>query len=318
MLDVSVQKRLKVLLIEDKAVGQTELHEQMKKLPCDLTEAAWLSEGMEQLSTGAFDAILLNLELRVSKGLRTFELLRKHAGDCPIIVLADHEDDPVAIGALRAGANYCLTRDQLATRRMTQAVRFAIERNQFEITRNRLIKDLEEQATHDQLTGLPNRRFFEQAALREIGRAQRLRTPLGVVMVDVDHLKSFNDSYGHDVGDKLICETGRHLQSQVRQYDMVCRLGGDEFVLLMPGMSMEDAVLRAEKIRQGTVMHLGGNGNVSLTVSLGIAVYPYNGGTVEELLKAADRALYMAKDGGRNMTAMAPVVDNLNCEFASN
>ncbi len=176
----------------------------------------------------------------------------------------------------------------------------------------RLRETLRHQSIHDPLTGLYNRRYMEEALQREIPRAARNGKPLAVVMADLDHFKVFNDTYGHEAGDAVLTELGLLLKTGVRASDMACRYGGEEFALVLPETTIEGTLTRVEAIRSRVaalrVTHrnrvLGG-----LTLSLGVALMPEHGETAEELLRAADKALYRAKQAGRNQALLAEAED---------
>ena len=156
-------------------------------------------------------------------------------------------------------------------------------------------------AMRDSLTGLYNRRFLEEALARELSRAEREMESLGILMLDLDHFKEFNDAYGHDAGDDILRTLGAFLTRRIRVTDVACRYGGEEFTLLLPGMSLEDTAARAEKIRGEVTEAIEVPGKERpITVSIGVAVYPLHGFSAEELLRAADVALYRAKANGRN------------------
>ena len=166
---------------------------------------------------------------------------------------------------------------------------------------------LRDQAIRDPLTGLFNRRYMIETFERELARAQRHGDSLGVIMMDLDKFKNFNDSFGHDMGDKLLTTFGHFIKDTIRKEDVACRWGGEEFVLILPGASLSTSIERAEEIRSRTkqLQVPTGTPHRPVTLSLGIAVYPENGSTTDDLLKAADTALYRAKRGGRNRV-MAP------------
>ena len=167
----------------------------------------------------------------------------------------------------------------------------------------KLREELREQAIHDPLTGLCNRRYLEENLVRELYRAERGNSPLCVVMLDLDNFKSFNDSFGHDVGDSLLREVAHVLREKLRKSDLSCRYGGDEFVLVLPDSSLADTRQRVEQIC-GLVKELptqnGGPLLGRITASAGVAGAPEHGSTAAELLQAADRAMYAAKQAGRN------------------
>ena len=167
----------------------------------------------------------------------------------------------------------------------------------------RLRKKLHEQATRDPLTGLFNRRYLEDTLPRELHRIMRKGAPLCVVMLDLDHFKKFNDMFGHDAGDLALRESSRMLQENLRKSDIACRYGGEEFLLVLPDSALEDAGQRLEQIRlrfQSMELRREGVLLATITFSAGIAGAPEHGSTPEELLRAADDALYAAKQAGRN------------------
>jgi len=175
----------------------------------------------------------------------------------------------------------------------------------------RLREALRTQSVLDPLTGLYNRRYLEETLDREVRRATRAGQSLGVLMIDLDHFKVFNDTYGHEAGDAVLRETGASLVKSVRTEDFVCRFGGEEFVVVLPTAKLEIAQERAEslrlKMKELTVLHQGKSMGM-VTISVGVAAFPQHGKSPRELMAAADAALYEAKRGGRDrvVTALAP------------
>ena len=172
----------------------------------------------------------------------------------------------------------------------------------------RLRDALRNQSIRDPLTGLYNRRYLEETMERETRRAVRASQGLGVLMLDLDHFKKFNDTYGHDAGDLVLRETASFLLRSVRAEDIVCRFGGEEFVVILPLAELKVTQARAERIRshlrQLSVVHQGQSVGM-ITVSVGVAELPQHGATAKELLEAADAALYQAKREGRDRVAVA-------------
>ena len=156
-------------------------------------------------------------------------------------------------------------------------------------------------ASTDSLTGLSNRRFFLETANRECDRMLRYGSRVSVIMLDVDHFKDINDTYGHDVGDAVLRELASVCRKGLREVDVIGRLGGEEFAVLLPETDEPGAVLVAERMRQAVsrIMVESDKGPVHLTISLGVA-QACGDGNVEQLLKRADKALYRAKSQGRN------------------
>lgn len=159
------------------------------------------------------------------------------------------------------------------------------------------------QSVRDPLTGLFNRRYMEETLTRELARAARRKESVAVAFCDLDHFKQFNDTFGHEAGDLALREFGKLIKSHVRVGDLACRYGGEEFVLILPDASAEVARGRAQAIvneAQSLGFSQSGRTLGGITVSIGVAVYPDQGSTSEELLHAADQALYRAKQEGRN------------------
>lgn len=172
----------------------------------------------------------------------------------------------------------------------------------------RLRETLRSQSILDPLTGLYNRRFMEETLAREIRRAERNQRPLNILMLDIDHFKQFNDTFGHEAGDAVLRELGQMLKVNVRGGDVACRFGGEEFVLILPETTLENAKQRAEELReksrQLTVIYRGQALGI-VTISLGLAAFPECATTVEALLRSADTALYRAKTEGRDRVVIA-------------
>ncbi len=168
--------------------------------------------------------------------------------------------------------------------------------------RKRLKEELQQQATLDALTGIFNRRHFQQLALDELKRAKRLKRPLAVVLIDIDYFKHVNDTFGHAAGDQALLAFTKICQKNIREIDMFARFGGDEFALLLPEASDEQAYIVVERIRlavQSQPVELDGK-FVSLTISSGFANLSVEQEAFDKLLSQADQALYRAKETGRN------------------
>lgn len=182
------------------------------------------------------------------------------------------------------------------------------ERMAMSIANLRLREDLHTQAIRDPLTNLFNRRFMEESLEREVHRAIRHNRPLGLIMLDIDNFKLFNDTFSYAAGDLLLRELGMFLENSLRKGDVNCRYGGDEFLLILPESTLQDTVKRAEQIRNGIKrLHIIHEGQAlgMITVSLGISGFPAHGQTVEGLLHAVDTALHAAKNLGRDQLVVA-------------
>ena len=170
----------------------------------------------------------------------------------------------------------------------------------------RLFLALSQMASTDELTQLANRRRFTEALRRELGRARRTGLPLSLILVDVDHLKKVNDTFGHPSGDAAIRHVAAALKEGRRDTDVVARFGGEEFALLLPGTDHLGATRAAERVRvrlSTTLVDTVGQ----VTASMGVATWPQDGATEERLVWVADQRLYSAKEGGRNRVCAAPL-----------
>ena len=176
------------------------------------------------------------------------------------------------------------------------------------VTNLRLRETLRRQSIHDPLTGLHNRRYLQEVMQRELARTERKKTMLAVIILDVDHFKHFNDTYGHEAGDAVLRSLAQLIERQIRGSDIACRYGGEEFILVLPEASLSIARQRGELLREAARgMHVALSGQTLgvVSISLGLALFPLHGRTPEELIQAADAALYRAKQAGRNRLMIA-------------
>jgi len=172
----------------------------------------------------------------------------------------------------------------------------------------RLREKLRSQSVRDPLTGLYNRRYLDESLELELARALRSETPIAAIMLDIDHFKKFNDTFGHDAGDVVLKEIADVLARSMRRGDIAGRFGGEEFLLLMPGADAERAIARAESMRRAiALLDVGYAGQKlgRITASFGVATFPRDAETAQSLVQAADKALYAAKDAGRDRVIAA-------------
>lgn len=192
----------------------------------------------------------------------------------------------------------------------------------FSISNLNLREALRLQAVRDSLTGLYNRRYMQEFLDRELHSARRKQRPLAVLMLDLDHFKRFNDTFGHSAGDMALAAVGSALLRCIRADDIACRYGGEEFALILPECSLAQATLRAEEIcKRIREISLAPNGQAAdpVTVSIGVAAFDETTDRVDLLMKFADDALYRAKRAGRNrVIAARPAVGIAECESKTN
>jgi diguanylate cyclase (GGDEF)-like protein len=167
---------------------------------------------------------------------------------------------------------------------------------------------LRQQSIHDSLTGLFNRRYMKDSLEREMYRAKRHNSPFGLIMLDIDFFKKFNDEYGHDVGDMVLEKVGRMVKMTIRPEDIPCRYGGEEFLIILPGAGQEGTNMCASRLIEETrKLKVKSKGSLmsGVTVSMGIASFPLNGDAIESVVKAADNALLAAKNSGRDCVVIS-------------
>jgi diguanylate cyclase (GGDEF)-like protein len=165
-----------------------------------------------------------------------------------------------------------------------------------------LFEEVEHRARTDFLTGLPNHRYFQSTLSAEMGRAQRHNHPLSLLIIDLDYLKIVNDRFGHPSGDMVIRTTAETIRSGCREFDFAARYGGEEFTVVLPETPLAGAIQVAERVREQIArVEFAGIGSIS--ASIGVSNYPMNALTKEDLIRVADQALYVAKNGGRNRVA---------------
>jgi diguanylate cyclase (GGDEF)-like protein/PAS domain S-box-containing protein len=218
-----------------------------------------------------------------------------------VLVSPLYKDNHIAIGRL------IIFRDITKRKQAQQALQQAnqqLEKQLREI--ESLQASLREQAIRDPLTQLYNRRFLSETIEHEFHRAQRLSQPLSIVMLDIDHFKVINDTYGHATGDAYLVMLANALQQQIRKSDIVCRYGGEEFLLVLPDTAADVAAQLAEKLRlifADAVQVIAGQ-EIKTTISMGIASYPAHGTDYNEIINKADRALYISKHKGRDQVTI--------------
>jgi two-component system cell cycle response regulator len=255
---------------------------------------------------GPVDLVIINAAARGFDGLRLAAQLRSDEATrhVPILAVLDPDDRPRMVKALDLGVNDVLSRpidpQELSARAKTQ-----IKRKRYtDVLRNNLDQSLELAVT-DQLTGLHNRRYMAGQLGALVSRAAKGGEPVAALMVDIDHFKRINDSYGHDVGDEVLQDFALRLATNVRAIDLACRFGGEEFVVIMPDTRMEAAERVAERLRlhvAGSPFRVAkGQELLSVTISVGVAVTLQGEQSPDGLLKRADAAVYDAKAAGRNL-----------------
>lgn len=289
----------RILLIDDDRMQFRLTQAHFQNFHAEAFSLDWAEtyeEGLRKLMSGDYAACLLDYMLGQRNGL---ELIQEAVGkNCrtPIVFLTAESSERVDIQAMNAGALDYLVKGEISSRMLERSLRYALKLGDSMEALRRL-------ATHDELTGLLNRREFERILREEQDRSERFEHSFGLVMIDVDNFKSVNDTYGHQVGDAVLKEVARRLPSAVRTVDRVARYGGEEFAMIVMeadrAVTFEAAKRACAVIEQAQVFPTDSL-PLRVTVSAGVAILPHDGKSGKDLVAAADRALYAAKAAGKN------------------
>ncbi len=302
----SLTRPIRILLIEDDGDDAFLFREWLSEANhtgFQLTHVERLGCGLEMLKKGrAFDLILLDLSLPESPEGDVVAPVINVAGGIPIIVLTGLENDALGLDLVKMGVQDYLVKQKADGKTLIRAIRYAIERQRM-IQQLARARELEHYlASHDVLTGLPNRKLFYDRLKQSLTRARRHGHLVGILFLDLDGFKRINDTLGHSAGDKLLKEAARRLKEMLRESDTISRLGGDEFTIVLDNIHREQDVRHiAEKILKIlSEPYAIGEHQLFVTGSIGVSMYPFDGTDVETLVKHADIAMYRAKSHGKN------------------
>ena len=295
-MNALLERTIRILIIEDDDYELTcDVLDSVADLRYTIEWARDYETGLSAIRSAAHDVCLLDNGLGGDSGLDLLNALNGATAAFPIIMLTGVADRRTDQAAMEAGASDFLVKDQLGPKLLERAIRYASERH-------RLRAELEQLAKYDALTGLANRVLFQDFLSGAIARADRGKRSLALMFLDLDHFKYVNDTLGHATGDALLTAVAQRLKACVRTGDLVARLGGDEFAIVLDDIGTTD---NAERVAQNIIEKLEqpcdiNNHEVRAQTSIGIAIYPIAGNDADELVKAADTAMYEAKHHGRN------------------
>jgi diguanylate cyclase (GGDEF)-like protein len=308
-----INQSIQLLLIEDDEEDIFLIRSILKKPQTNSIDVVNSVSECNSLDLTKYDIILLDLNLGETHGLHTLIELRKIVFDIPIIILTGLSDEVTALEALRLGAQDYIYKDEINFSQIKKSVVYSIERNKLmqalksrEEQIRQLNKDLEaknkklaELAIKDPLTGIYNLRFFEESILIKFSHAHRHNHELVLFTLDLDNFKEINDTWGHDVGDRVLKEFAVILKENTRKSDVCGRLGGDEFAFF-GRMELDQIEAVAEKVLTQLRSISYGEFDQYISISMGIASLHPKIETVDQLRKNADLALYQAKKKGKN------------------
>jgi two-component system, cell cycle response regulator len=297
----SVQK---VLIIEDDRLQYRVTERLLANASMARFEPDWAQtydEGLARLLTGGYAACLLDFQLGACDGLQLLREARGQGCETPVIFLTADSSEQVDEAAMEAGAADYLVKGEITPRMLERSIRYSLKLGA-------AMSELRRLATRDSLTNLLNRRAFDGLLSEEVDRARRLKHPLTLVALDLDHFKAINDTHGHPAGDAVLAATARRLEAEVRTIDRVARIGGEEFAVLLMETPAKEGLAVAHRLVEAMrdrPVALPDGTLLKITVSAGLATLPGYGEPESGLLAAADRALYQAKREGRDRAVLA-------------
>jgi diguanylate cyclase (GGDEF)-like protein len=296
---------IRVLLVDDDESTAILVRSLLGKLKASKYQLEWrgtAADGLAALLADRWDACLLDYHIGDETGFDVLRAALQRNVSTPIIMFTSGAGTDVDVATVRAGAADYLLKTELTASLLSRTIRYAIERA-------RLMNEMRALARHDHLTGLLTRREMDRVLDEELVRSHRYGHPVSLVLLDLDHFKQVNDTYGHVSGDAALRWVSSIVSQCVRDTDRAARYGGDELAVLLPETDQVGACVLAERIRARVAAiglepppdATGPSGTIPLTLSIGVASLPGSlAATPSEFIARADAALYQAKRGGRN------------------
>ncbi len=304
---------MRILVVDDSKAIRQLVAECVKSMGHEVVFAENGCESLEFVKQNRVDLILMDVEMPDMNGLDATKAIRDLKQDdwFPIIFLTTRVDDDAFTDGILAGGDAYLPKPLNPLRLQLTIVAmeriYSIRQKLLKAQQQLLVvnKELKKLSLFDQLTGLANRRNFDQTLFKQYGLATRNKSPLSVIICDIDYFKIYNDSYGHQQGDECLTVVAQTIASVLkRPTDLACRYGGEEFTIILPDTNLQGGRNVAETIRlavlEKNIPHDGSKVMPCITLSLGVATYNGQFKTDEAITKAADDALYRAKEHGRN------------------
>lgn len=310
---------MNILLIDDDAVDREVIKRSLLKSYANhnISEVDNAANAMQLLCEHKFDVVLVDYQMPKMNGLEFVVRLKSlpSSSHLAVVVVSNLSSDDVILECINAGAQDFLLKDEVNGSKLSRAILQARKRFELEHQLNESYRQVKQLAESDSLTGLFNRHHFEEALNQAISSSIRQENCVAVLLLDLDHFKKINDSFGHDVGDQLLKVVAARIKRNLRGGETFARLGGDEFGLIVENVeSIHQIKPVADRILSTFANFFEiNNQEIHCFVSIGIAICPVNGKRVDELVKYADIAMYRAKASGRNQYCIFE--DNMQKEF---
>jgi two-component system, cell cycle response regulator len=300
--------RARILVVDDARLVRVMITGILQRAGFDVAQASDGASALESLARDAYDVVITDLKMPGVDGFGVLASVKRTSPDVEVIILTGTHSQDVncAVRALRLGAHDYLSKPPANADEVVLTVERALEKKFLKDANQRLVRELESLSRKDGLTGVLNRRCFDEALTQELSRARRHGHQLGVVMLDIDHFKAINDAHGHPGGDEVLRSFALTVKQTLREGDTLFRYGGEEFVALLPHADREGAMAAAERIVSAVAAApvLVDRQSVRVTTSAGVACLGRSTRSGEELLANADSALYEAKKSGRNRAVL--------------
>ncbi len=300
-----MKKGMRILVVDDELSVRSVLTEVLNDDGHEVTEAASGEEALEIFQKDPFPLVVTDIVMGGMSGLQLLQEIKQSNPDTQVVIITSNASLDSAIESLRSGAYDYLIKPFDEIDLISAVANRAIEKIRLIEENHDLIERLKELAIRDGLTGLYNHRHFHEVLAIELTRSSRHQRTFSLILLDVDFFKQYNDTHGHLEGDHLLSTLADLIRKNLRRSDIFARYGGEEFVVLLPETPNEDARTIAEEVRRrlenypfkgGETQPLG-----KVTISMGVATFPDDGIDASNLIKHADKALYRAKDSGRNL-----------------
>jgi len=316
---------MKILIVDDSKAIRLLIAECVTAMGHEVIEAETGMEALSHIRKQSVDLAMMDVEMPGIDGFETTEQIREIKKDdwFPIIFLSSKTDEDAYTRGILVGGDAYLAKPiqplrlqlQITAMERIYTIRMKLHRAHEQLLQSqdallRANEELKKLSLYDQLTGLANRRHFDETLSREFNLARRDKKPLSLIICDIDFFKLYNDNYGHQGGDSCLSSVAQLLADVLkRPTDLACRYGGEEFTSILPGTDLAGVKVIAEKLRdaiwQGNIPHEASTIADRVTLSFGTATYTGQYQSADELIKAADDALYRAKDQGRNSVVSA-------------
>lgn len=290
----SETRTVRILLVDDDSTFRFLLARRLERMGLSFKEAENGEKAIELLNEAKFDLVITDIYMPKKDGFEVIHVARNLYPDTQFIIITASASIETAVKGLRNRVFDYLSKPIETLAIFDLTVTQALKQRQLEVENMRLFEEIKRLSITDPLTNLFNRRKLEESLGKEISRAKKLNHNLSMMIIDLDHLKTINDAFGHMAGDQALVSVAKAIRGTIRKRDLAARFGGDEFAILMPKTTAEEGAEIAERIHKN-LMELHGKG-LDIQISIGVAEWHAGFKDQGRFFHAADRALYQSKE----------------------